>query len=209
MASFLIADDHSMIRVGLKFLIKENFLPATVYEAKDGEELVDCIKKQDVDIVLMDLNMPSTDPQAILQTVLVLKPGLPVIIFSMNKEEIFGLMYLKIGAMAYLQKDCEKSEIINAIKCVMAGEVYISKEMQAYYHKRKDLLLDDSPFSMLTKKELEVLRHLAKGSSVINIGKTMNLSSSTIGTHKANIFEKLKIDNMFELQEMIQLYPLA
>ncbi len=209
MLKILIADDHPIIRVGIKYLLRANFDQVQIHEASNGDEIISLVKETSPEIVLMDLNMPRTDPQGILQTILTIRPGTGVIIFSMNKEEIFGMMYLNMGAMGYIRKGCEEQEIIRAIKCVAEGNVYISKEMRPYYFgKNSTLSTYTHPFAALTRKELEVLRHLSKGESVMNICQVMNIGSTTVATHKAKIFSKLRVNNMFELKSIAELYPL-
>jgi two-component system invasion response regulator UvrY len=208
MLNLLIADDHPIVRTGTKYTLKEHFEEIQIFEARNGDELIACVKEQPINLVLMDLNMPETDPQRVLQTILILKPEISVIIFSMNKEEIFGLMYLKMGAMGYLRKGCEEIELVKAVRCVLDGNVYIKKEMQPFYLGKTTLADKNNPFTELTRKELEVLRHLSRGESIANICKVMNISSSTVGTHKAKILEKLRITNMFELRSITELYPL-
>lgn len=208
MFNILIADDHPIVRTGIKYTLREHFKQIRIFEARNGDELVACVKENPIDIVLMDLNMPETDPQRVLQTILILKPALGVLIFSMNKEEIFGLMYLKMGAMGYLRKVCEETELVKAIQCVLDGNVYIRREMQPFYLGKTTLEDKSNPFADLTRKELEVLRHLAQGESLSHICKVMNISNSTVGTHKAKILEKLRVNNMFELRAVTELYPL-
>jgi DNA-binding NarL/FixJ family response regulator len=208
MHRIVIADDHPMVRIGIRYSIREGFNPVQIFEAKNGDELIAAVKQHDIDIVLMDLNMPDTDPQQVLQTMLVLKPGIGVIIFSMNKEEIFGMMYLKMGAMGYLHKGGKPAEMIRAIRCVMDGNVYMTREMQQHYLGSNTETGKDNPFTALTRKELEVLRHLSGGASVISIARIMNIGSSTVGTHKASIFSKLRISNLLELKTLTELYDM-
>lgn len=206
MKKIVLADDHPMTRIGVKFILQENMDQVFVYEVQDGNELIGIIKRETIDLVVMDLNMPGTDPQRTLQTMLALKPDLAVIIFSMNKEEIFGLHYLKMGAMGYLRKGADDKEVIKAVNCVLGGNIYIAKEMRPYYLADANGTLGQTPFDVLSKKELEVLRHLSKGESPVHISRIMDISSSTISTHKANILAKLKIENMVELRSLLELY---
>ena len=208
MLSILIADDHPIVRSGLKLIIRESLPEAMLFEARNGAELIKQVTDQNPDIVIMDLNMPNTDPQRVMENMLLIKPGLGIIILSMNKEEIYGNMYLNMGAMAYLQKGCETSHIIKAIETVADGNLYITKEMHHLYRAKKTGIYSNSPFAALSKKEMEVLRHIAKGESGTAISKTMNLSTSTVGTHKAKIFTKLNISGIFELKEILDVYPL-
>lgn len=199
----IIADDHEIIRIGVKFLLKEHYPDVEIYEAINGDQLHELTKKHFPNIVLMDLHMPNTDSQGVLRHLLLLQPKLNVLIFSMHKEEIYGKLYLKMGAVGYVQKDSPPEDLITAINSVLAGNIYMRKDMQQFY-------IDDtvSIYEVLTKKEMEILYYINRGDSGIKIARTLNLSSSTIGTHKANIFLKLNVDNFSELKEITTIYPL-
>lgn len=204
----VIADDHAIIRMGVKFLLKENFQNIEIYEASNGNELYEMTKKHDPHIVLMDLHMPDTDSQATLRNLLLLKPKLNVLVFSVNKEEIYGKLYLKLGASGYIQKDLSPDELMVAIRCVRSGNLYMRKEMKSFYldsHTNDET----SVYASLSKKEMEILHFINRGDSGINIAKMMNLSTSTIGTHKASIFIKLHVNNIVELKEVTTLHPLS
>lgn len=204
----ILADDHAIIRMGVKFLLQKNFPTIEIYEASNGEQLYELTKKHNPTIVLMDLHMPNTDSQGILRNLLILKPKLNVLVFSVNKEEIYGKIYLKLGASGYIQKDLAPEEILTAIRCVRDGNIYMRKEMKAFY-LGNGLDVETSVYSTLSKKEMEILHFIDRGDSGINIAKMMNLSTSTIGTHKANIFIKLHVNNIVELKEVTALHPLA
>jgi DNA-binding NarL/FixJ family response regulator len=198
--TFLIADDHPIVRGGIKTLLTKHF-QAEVDEAVDGDDMFRMIKAKDYALVMMDLNMPGTSPQSLLQNILSQKPGLNVLIFSMNKPEVFGFAFLKLGAMGYLSKISTNEEVIKAVTCILNGSVYIPKNMQdIYLGAEKDT--DSKVFALLSPKEMEIVPHLINGQSVMGISKAMNLSPSTVGTHKANIFKKLKIETIFELKEL-------
>lgn len=188
-------------------MLKPNIPGARLYDVSNGDDLVAMVRAQPIDIVLMDLNIPDMDPQRIVHTLLAIRPDIGIIIFSMNREEIFGKLYLKLGAKGYIVKGSEEAEIVDAVKCVAGGGIYMKKDMQQYYFN--DLGEHLNPFSTLSKKEMEVLRHLAQGESVGNITRIMNIGKTTVSTHKAKIFEKLHINNMFELKAIIDLHPLS
>lgn len=205
--SFLIADNHDIVRAGLRFILSQHF-NATFFEVSNGNKLFEAVKAHDYDVVFMELNMPHTDAYGILQSILNIRPRLNVLIFSVYSQEIYGKFYMKAGAMGFLQKTESELEIIKAVNCVLMGNVYLPKEHQRLYLGR-EAGEPKNPFSALSRKEMQVLPFLSNELSVINIAKTMNLSPSTIGTHKANIFKKLTIQNVFELKTMTDLYLVA
>lgn len=205
MFNVVIADDHSITRSGIKYILKDCFPHSGIYEAENGDEVLNLFKTRKIDILLMDLNMPNTDPQRLVQTLLVMEPDLKILVISMNKEEIFGPLYLRLGVKGFIPKELGEQELLKAIQAVRDGNLYIRKEMRDFYEGNIKLA---NPYELLTKKEMEILRHFIKGDSAITISRTMNIGISTVSTHKANIFEKLNISNLLELKSLSDLYPL-
>jgi len=207
MAELLLVDDHAIIRTGLKLLIQESFAHCRIDEASDGNAAFELIKNHDYDLVVMDVNMPNTDSFGVLQTVLALKPATKIIMFSMNSEEIYAKRYLKIGAIGYLKKDASNDEIIKAITLGLNNKKYISEELN-------EILLTDlranhqseNPFDKLSAREFEIVQHLLHGDSVSEISEKLNVHTSTIGTHKSRIFEKLHCHNLIELNNLAKIY---
>lgn len=207
MPKLIIADDHPIIRTGIKYLLKNYFNDIDIYEAENGSQVIDIIKKPypAIDMVLMDLNMPSTDSQRTLQTILALSPNTYVLIMSMNKEEIFGPLYIKLGARGYIFKDTGEWEMLKAVDCVLRGDIYIRKEMKHFYDGYNNI---NNPYQLLSVKEMEILRHLVQGRSVTQICGIMNISITTVSTHKSRILSKLGMNNIMDLKSLTDLYPL-
>ncbi len=207
MPHFLVVDDHSIVRSGLILLIKDFMSHTEIDEAYDGDSAFEKIKQKNYDLVIMDVNMPNTDSLGILNSILSFKPSTKIIIFSMNAEELYAKRYLKMGAMGYLRKDAAGSEIQKAISSVLNNKKYISTELS-------EILLSDlqdknhleNPFDKLSPREFEMVQHLSRGESVAQISQTLNLHKSTIGTHKARIFEKLQCDNVIELNKLAEIH---
>jgi two-component system invasion response regulator UvrY len=210
MPQLLLVDDHSIVRAGLKLLI-EDFLPHTsIHEAEDGDSALRQIKEHDYDLVIMDVNMPHTDSIGTLQTILSFKPATRIIIFSMNSEDVYAKRYLKMGAMGYLRKDAPNEEIKKAISTVLNNKRYISPQLN------EKLLTElhsgnksENPFDNLSPREFEIVQHLAHGDSVADISNKLNLHTSTVGTHKARIFEKLKCNNIIELTHLAKVHDVV
>jgi two-component system invasion response regulator UvrY len=210
MPTLLLVDDHSIVRTGLKMIIEDFLAHCKIDEADDGDSAFEKIKHNDYDLVVMDVNMPNTDSFALLSTILSIKPKTKIIMFSMNAEEIYAKRYLKLGAMGYLRKDSAGNEIQNAIETVLNNKRYISPELsQKLLH---DLHLPDdseNPFDKLSPREFEIVQHLANGESVSEISKKLKLHTSTIGTHKARIFEKLQCHNVVELNKLAKVHNIV
>jgi two-component system, NarL family, invasion response regulator UvrY len=208
MINILLADDHAIIRAGLKTYI-QNIIPhSSIEEAYDGDSTFEKIKNNDYALVILDINMPATDSFGLVSNILAVKPDSKILMFSMNSEEIFAKKYLNIGALGYLNKDASADEIKHAINNVMSNKRYISPTLtqrltDSALGKKAD---NQNPFDLLSPRELEIVRHLMKGESVSQIGTFLNLHTSTVGTHKARIFEKLNCKNIIGINELARLH---
>ncbi|MEO5908306.1 MAG: response regulator transcription factor [Ginsengibacter sp.] len=207
MSYFLLVDDHSIVRSGLKQLIEDYFANCVIDEAQDGDSAFEKIKRHDYDLIMMDVNMPNTDSFGLLDTIYSYKPATKIIMFSMNSEEIFAKRYLKMGAMGYLRKDANGDEIKKAIETVLGNRKYISAGLT------EKLLLDfqaesnpENPFDKLSPREFEIAQHLCQGESLSKISQTLHLHTSTVGTHKARIFDKLQCHNIIEMNDLGRTY---
>jgi len=203
MPQILLVDDHSIVRTGLRLVIEDFLAHTKIDEADNGDTAFNKIKRQDFDLVVMDVNMPQTDSYGTVQAILSFKPSTKIIMFSMNAEEVYAKRYLKMGAMGYLRKDASNDEIKRAITTVLNNKRYVSAELN------EKLLTDlqsknksENPFDKLSPREFEIVQHLCMGNSVAEISQKLNLHTSTIGTHKARIFEKLNCNNIIELTNL-------
>jgi DNA-binding NarL/FixJ family response regulator len=204
-----MVDDHSVVRVGIKFLVQQNFQDTSVDEANNGDNAITLFKRNNYDIIILDVNMPGTDTINLIEYFLSTNPTQNILVFTMNPEELFAKRFLKLGVKGYLHKESPDEEIVRAIWNVMRGLRYISNSLA------QSLSLDvlenkkENPFEALSNREFEVTMCLIKGDSLMQISETLNLHTSTIGTHKAHIFEKLKVQNVIQLAEMAKLYGVA
>ncbi|MEO6813917.1 MAG: response regulator transcription factor [Ginsengibacter sp.] len=207
MPNILLVDDHSILRTGLKIVI-ENFLAhCKIDEANDGDSAFQKIKHNEYDLIIMDVNMPNTDSFGLIGTILSFKATIKIIMFSMNAEDIYAKRFLKMGAMGYLRKDASEIEIKKAISTVLNNKRYVSPELS------EKILIDlransnsENPFDKLSLREFEILQHLARGESVAEISQKLFLHTSTVGTHKARIFDKLHCHNIIDLSKLAKVY---
>ncbi|MEO7311820.1 MAG: response regulator transcription factor, partial [Chitinophagaceae bacterium] len=200
---------HASVRGVTIIGIHNNFPASLISEAKDAGQAIACIKATDYELVIMDINMPDTDSQQLLDVILFIRPDTKVIVFSMHKEAIFGKIYLRKGAMGYVEKDEPDEVLIRAITVVFRGNMYMSEGLKTLMEKENKKSgpagnVQPSAFDILSDKELEVLGQLVKGDTINKIAATMNLAHSTIGTHKARILRKLGLENLLELIEFTQ-----
>jgi len=205
----LLADDHTIVRSGIKLIIQD-LHPTTVFdEASNGDEVISFVKKNDYEMIVLDINMPDTDAITLVTNLFAYRQQCKILIYSMNSEDLYAKRFLKLGVLGYLNKESRSEEIRKAITCVLEGEVYISKNL------RKDLIADmhskkgvDNPFKKLSDREIQTVKYLLHGYSLLEIRKILNVHSSTVGTYKTRIFEKLKVTTVRDLGELARMYHL-
>lgn len=207
MQHILLVDDHPIITDSLKLIIGNSMADCKTDVANDGDTAFEKIKHTNYDLIIMDVSLPDTNSFNIVSNILTLKPCSRILMFSMNPEEMFAKRYLKMGAMGFLSKEAPIDEIKNAIQSVLKNKKYISPELK---EKLAMDILDnnhqENQFDKLSPREFEIVQHLVHGDSLAEISRKLNLHTSTIGTHKARIFEKLHCHNIVELVTMAKIY---
>ena len=209
MKRFLIADDHSIVRSGISHLLKEEFLNIEIDECRNGDAAWGKIKTNGYDLAILDINMPGTDSISLLQNIFAFRPDLKVLILTMHKEEIYARIYLQLGAKGFINKDAEDSEIRRAITTVLNNKKYLSRQMMETPAFKAAKKTPADLFDKLSPRELEVMNHLLAGRNVSQIAALLSSHTSTIGTHKAKVLQKLGVTNMMELKEFTQLFSRA
>lgn len=208
MKRFLLIDDHVVVRSGLKFILSDLFKPCEIDEAEDGDSAVAILKIHKYDLVMLDIKMPNTNSIQLMEYFKITYPDLRVLVFSMNSESIYAKRFLKAGAQGFVNKDAPLDEVVTAIKQVLNGKKYISETMMELLAEFGNGNKGEVLFSSLSPREFEIVSLLLKGDSLSHIAQSLNLQTSTVGTHKARIFEKLKVSNLIELKELSSLYNL-
>lgn len=202
MHQILIVDDHAIVRTGLEMMISKH-MDAETDTAANGKTALKKIKEKDYDLLILDINMPDTDCGQLISTIQSLKPKLHILIFSMNEEAVFATYYLKLGVRGYLSKNSIDDEIIYAIKQILRGKKFITPEILESMTDEKSSV---NPFKALSERELTVTHHLLNGKSILEIAQIMNLHTSTVGTYRTRIFEKLGIKNLVGLSELSRIH---
>ncbi|MBS1566080.1 MAG: response regulator transcription factor [Bacteroidetes bacterium] len=204
----LIADDHAIVRKGLKIVIDELFPGCSCDEACNGDEIFFLIKKTNYDLLILDINMPFTDSVSLVTNLLVYRKETRILVFSMNAEDLYAKRFLRLGARGYLHKESKPEDIKKAMLTVLEGKIFVSQQMN-------DRLLEGlkeepvhNPFEKLSDRELEIVRYFLLGYSVADIKKTLNIHASTVGTYKMRLFEKLNVKNALELSDLAKLYDM-
>lgn len=199
MLHILIADDHAIVRQGLRQVLTEEFEQAVISEASTGQGTLDAVKAQNWDVLILDIHLPDKNGVEILKEVKALQPELPVVILSLSPEDQYGIRVLKAGGAAYLTKESAPEELVSAVKRVLAGGRFVSsslaEQLAASFSPKGSLPLHQS----LSDRELEVLEHLGSGKTVTDIGETLGLSVKTVSTYRSRLLEKLHMKTTADL----------
>lgn len=199
MLKILIADDHAIVRRGLKQILLEEYPSAQVGEVADAESLVTEVVTNDWEIIICDMNMPGRSGLDALSQIKQIAPQIPVLIMSMYPEDQYALRVLKAGASGYLGKETIHEHIIRAIQTVQLGKKFITP---AVAEKLADAVREDSekePHELLSDREFDVFKLLAAGSSVSEIAHQLSLSTTTVSTYRTRILSKMNIRSNADL----------
>jgi DNA-binding NarL/FixJ family response regulator len=192
----LLADDHTLVRAGIRALLEK--LPGVdvTGEAGDGREVIDLIQTNQPDVVLMDISMPGLNGLQALARITKDFPLVRVIILSMHPNDEYVLQALKSGASGYLLKRAATAELPVALKSVVGGEIYLSREISGQFLKKfplQQIARSTSPLEQLTPRQREILQLLAEGQTTKAIGSILKLSDKTVEYHRAKLMEGLRI----------------
>ena len=202
--SFLLADDHSLIRQGIFFMLEDIDLEKEIFQASNLQQTLEIIKSKTIDIAVIDAHFPDGNSLSIIPEIKKISPNTKILIFTGIDESTQSLKYLNAGANGFLSKMSEEKEIENALKRMYEDGEYISAVTKA-------LLLDSlqdrrliNPLFRLTERELQVAEMYAEGLGNLEIANRLDVKQNTVSTLKRRIFEKLKIDNIVELIDLVK-----
>jgi DNA-binding NarL/FixJ family response regulator len=199
----IVADDHTIIRSGLKALLDREPDIEVVAEAADGRQAVQKAQELLPEVVLLDIAMPNLNGIEAARQIAAKHERMGIIILSMHSDESYVLKALKAGARGYLLKDSSESDVMNAVRAVNAGKAYFSPEISRlmaddYLRQMQQRGVEDS-YELLTSREREILQMLAEGKSNKDVANLLNLSLHTVETHRSNILQKLNLHSVPEL----------
>lgn len=199
MIKIFLADDHILIREGLKRIINIEPDIRVTGESDDPVEILRATREKEYDILVLDITLPKKSGLEILKEVRAIDPSARVLILSMHPEDRFAIRSLKAGAYGYLTKESAGDEIILAIKKIASGRRYLSESLAETLAGGLDIDKKKLPHEVLSDREFEILRFIAQGKSLTDIGNELSISVSTVGTYRGRILEKLKLTNNAEL----------
>jgi two-component system, NarL family, invasion response regulator UvrY len=199
MIKILIADDHSVVRAGLKQILSGVPDMTIADEASNAKETLDKIKKNSYSVVVLDIAMPGKSGLDILKEIKSEWPDLPVLILSMYPEDQYAIRVLKSGASGYMTKERSPEELVTAVRTVASGRKYISPSLAEKMASYLDVDGKKEPHEMLSDREYQVLCMIATGKTVSEIADKLSLSVKTVSTYRSRILEKMKLKNSAEL----------
>ena len=197
----LITEDHSVVRLGIVLLVKDLFTNAEIKEADTFDAALAHLDGEPIDLMILDVNIPGGGNTGMIEVARFRQPKIRILIFSAYNEKLYALRFIKEGANGYISKDAGQEEIKKAILTVLGGNTYMSNEVQA------DLIASmqtnkagaGDEILSLSNREIEIAELLIRGFSTNMIAEKLHLQKSTVSTHKANIFEKMNVENIPDL----------
>lgn len=209
MIRILIADDHAIVRQGLRQVLSLASELELAGEAKNGWEVIELVRAGNLDLLLLDMNMPGPNGVELIKRVRDEAPRLPILVLSMHGESQIAGRAIKAGAAGYLTKDSEPETLIAAIRQVASGGNYIEPAVAArlLFEARPDSL--EQPHLNLSDREHQIFLLLVQGRSVNEIGEALHISAKTVSTHKLHLMQKLGVDNLSDLVRYALKHELA
>jgi DNA-binding NarL/FixJ family response regulator len=195
----VIADDHAIVREGLKRIVGDAQDLQVTGEAADGSEVMKAVRELEFDILVLDLSMPGRSGMELIKLVKSEKPKLRILVLSMHQETQYAVRAIKSGASGYLTKESAPAQLEQAIRKIAGGGAYISAEVAEQLALGAMPGGDTLPHESLSDREFEVFRLLVGGEAVSEVAHKLNLSVKTVSTHKANLMQKLGLSNQTEL----------
>lgn len=209
MSKILIADDHPILRRGLKEILVRELKDVICGEAGTAQEVLSQAQNQHWDLVILDVTMPGRSGLDVLKDLKAVRPKLPILVLSMHPEGQLGKRALKTGASGYMNKESAPEELIKAVGKVLAGGRYVSPALAEKLALDLDVHAERLDHEKLSPREFEVLRMMALGKTVTQIAEDLRLSVPTVSTHRAHILEKMNMTTTAELIRYALLHRLV
>lgn len=194
-----MADDHAIVREGLKRIVSEVPDMQVVGEAADGAQVLKCVREIEFDLLVLDLSMPGRSGMELIKLIRSEKPRLRMLVLSMHQEQQYAVRAIKSGANGYLNKESATDQLAQAIRKIAGGGAYVTPEVAEQLAMGAMPDAQTLPHQSLSDREFEVFRQIVAGVSVTDIASALNLSVKTISTHKSNLMHKMGLNNPSEL----------
>lgn len=195
----LIADDHSVVRKGLRLILTEEYPHAQIDEVADAVDLLKKVSKETYDVIISDISMPGRSGVEIIKEVKDFAPKTPLLVLSVHAAEEYAVRAIKAGASGYLTKDSAPDELIKAVEYILRGKRYITPEISELLADAYGDNLDKPAHENLSNREFEVMKFIAAGKSISEMAESLSLSVNTISTYRARILEKMHMHTNTEL----------
>ena len=199
MIRIVLADDHTIVREGLKQLLVAAEGLEIAGEARDGQEVMKAVRELDFDLLLLDMSMPGKSGIELIKQVRAEKPKLRILILSMHEERQYAIRAIRAGASGYLTKESASRQLVEAIRKVAGGGAFISAEVAEQLALGAMPGAQGMPHEALSDREFQVFRMIAEGKSVTDIAERLHLSVKTVSAHKSNILQKMNMTGAAEL----------
>lgn len=195
----LLADDHVVVRRGLRDILASEFSQARFIEVGTGDEVLNAIRNKHCDLLVLDVNMPGRTGVDVLREVKHLCPRIPVLMLSVQPEDQYAVRCLKAGASGYLNKDSAEEELIRAVRKVLSGGRYISAQLSEKLAFDLQQPPSKNPHELLSDRELEVIRMIASGMSLSDIAEALHVSVKTVSTYRSRSLLKMQMQSNADL----------
>lgn len=204
--SFLVADDHSIIRNGLCLLINDTFSKAKVTQTESFDDILRVVKDVKLDLLILDINFPEGNSLSLIPTLKKLQPSMKILIFTSYDEDVYALRFYSAGVDGYLSKLSSPAQIEHALLTILKEGRYASDTIKNKILNNYLFNKSANPLDALSDREMEIAKLMVQGLGNLEISNVLNLKSTTVSTYKSRIFEKLSIDNLSALINVFNIH---
>lgn len=199
MIKVITADDHALIRHGIRHILEKTEDIRVVEEAENGRELLRKLAKAKYDVITLDLNMPGMDAFEVIEKVKAVDPDIPILVLTVHPDKQYGIQVIKAGASGYLNKSSDLNDLVTAIRQVYAKKKYIGPSLASKLAETLSKDYQSLPHELLSEREFQVLCLIAKAKTPSEIASNLNLSVKTISTYRRRMLDKMGMDNNAQL----------
>lgn len=206
----LIADDHAVIRTGMKYLLASYFHDVKTSEADACSTLITSLSKDTYTHLILDMQLGDCNSMELIPKIREQYPNLHILVYTMSSEAIYGKRLFQMGVLGFLSKQEQEETLIKALKLFLRGQIYQSEELKKNLEQDQSGIGPNmSPFDQLSEREMMVMRLLLEGLRVKEISSRLELKMSTVATYKVRIFEKLNVNNLSDIHRLADVYHLG